>query len=108
MNELSQDDMKELDLLVEEARQHTFNGNPNWSECSMEYLAWRTRANAILCKILPRDSPDLKKITAHKRQGCCDLSVDTYVGMVYGAHQYFIDHRESVKGMMTSHEDETN
>ena len=82
MNKLNQHDEKELSLLVQEAREHTFNGHFYWIDQDCDYIAWRTRAKVVLGKALPSGSPDLIRINERQKSSCPDLDFHEYVGML--------------------------
>ena len=93
MKELSESDMKELDLLIETAQSHAQNGNFLWLETDKTYIAWRTRAKALLGEVLPKNSPDLKRIADRQKAGKPDLEFEEYAQMLLGVKQYFTDHQ---------------
>lgn len=94
MNEVTQDDIKELNLLLDKACEHTYKGNLFWNESEGDYIAWRTRVKTFLGKVLPSGSPDLERIKNHQKTGCLDLPFNEYAEMLNGVNQYFIDHNE--------------
>ena len=95
MNTLNQDDMKELDLLVEEAQSHVFNGYFHWMGADQDdgYITWRTRAKTLLGVALPSGSPDLIRIIEHQKPSCQDLEFQDYAQMLLGVRQYISEHQ---------------
>ncbi|MBQ6136161.1 MAG: hypothetical protein IJI73_02200 [Kiritimatiellae bacterium] len=93
MNKLDQEDEKELNLLVQEAQEHTFNGHFFWIDQSCDYGAWKTRAKALLGKALSSSSPDLIRINEHQKPGCSDLEFHEYIGMLMGVKKFSDGHQ---------------
>ena len=93
MNKLNQQNEKELDLLIEEANQHAYNGHFHWMGPEHNYIAWKTRAKALLGIALPSDSPDLIRIKEHQKSGYIDLDFQEYAGMLLGVREYNSAHQ---------------
>ena len=95
MNKLNQQNKKELDLLIEEANQHVFNGHFHWMGAEQnDYIVWKTRAKALLGIALPSDSPDWIRIKEHQKPGCVDLDFQDYAGMLLGVSKYNSEHQQ--------------